>query len=376
MQIKPVMIGGFPVYSPDIAFWASKLALHNFFHEASTVLTKPKYRNEPNSAEAYCKSVFENHEAAVRPAWVMNRSEVMHAILWEFARVEGDFSSFLSFISDQFTDDCEFLPVSHVGERLFACGMTVAQCRKQFERGHDVSITSPGNNIYGRTLKRLLTNPSVEPILNAHRLLHFSSELPFVSYRNTVSLIGDDTLACAQNPEGGMVYFQPKATCLEMAGYLNAVRVDLRSFHVVILCIGTFDALQLDPAEQAVSLESLYQAIRPIINEPGVVLLVNTGIGFSDAPEVAPYFRWFQRTLRDWMEMDVGAVSNVHYCDWSGPDARNPFLDEKRAAMSYFLTDDNFPNGIGLRRMWRRWIDVYPMLGNVDVRFRDSSACS
>lgn len=370
----PISIGGFEVFSPDLCFWACKLAQHNFFHEASKLLSDPKYRVEVNSAEAFSKSVFEKHKASLRPVWVMNRSEVLHAILWEFAKGTNEFSSFLSFATQSFTEDHEFLSLTNGEEKLFSCGFSLKQCVKLSSSGFDISISSPGNNIYGRSIKQLIidriNDNTATPILSASNLLQFSNELPDVSYRKTVALISDDTLQCSYRPEGGDLFIQPGVSCSEIVDYIEALHVDLRSYHVLIFCLGAYDADQLDAAEQALALLALYRHLKPAISDPGVVIIFNTPIGSIQQSEVPTYSEWFLRILHERITSDFGSLQNVYFCDWSNPAPDNPFINEDRSAQIYFMLDDGkFPNANGLRRMMRQWVGLYHLLGNVQIRF-------
>ncbi|MEM7375620.1 MAG: hypothetical protein AAF587_43915 [Bacteroidota bacterium] len=375
--ITPITVGNCRVITPDILFWACKLTQHNFFHEAQNLLSERKYLQGLTGPETYVKSVFEKYKALPRAVWLLNRSEVLYAILRKFISEDNIFSRYVSFIAESFDYGSEFIAITASNEKRFSSGFSLQQCQKQAAKGFDISVVSPGNNIYGRVTKRIILehgnlNPPI-PSLDIDRLLTTSQAMPNTSYTSTVGLIGDSTFQCAYHPEGGRVITQPNATCQVMIDYLNALRIHLNSFHVIIFCLGTFDAMQLDEADQSVALWSFYEYIKPLVNHPSVVLIFNTGIGTACRPDIPEYSEWFLRTLQNWIYTDSGVTHNIHYCDWSEHGPMNPFIDEDRNIVEYYmLKNERFPNKAGLQRMLQRWIELYPSLGNIEMRFGGS----
>lgn len=178
-------------------------------------------------------------------------------------------------------------------------------------------------------------------------------------------MISDSMFKHTESVEGGDVFYRQTKTCQQIADILDALHVELRAYHVVIFCVGTNDCANLDPAEQARSLERFCRFLKPLVNHPSLLLILNTGIGVNGWPGTSEYAQWFTTTIND----RFSDSTNIHFCDWSGPGVGNPFMNAGRKADSYYMDPDELhPSQHGLRRMLKRWISIYPALASSEHR--------
>ena len=265
LHVPPVWIDGKGFCSVNSCYWACFLAQHGLFDDSLTLIrTQDRLGGGAASgAQQFALNKFKQHNIPIKPEWIMNRGDILHTILWEFlsnpTEPQNSIRSFVdSICANQSSDHMEFVTLCGAFDRLFTCGTREAML-KNLPEGARISDHTPGNELYGRALKRVIQD------FRKHRSTltltvsgMLSGEvLPNGGYTQTIALISDSMFGFASYVEGGAIFVRGGATCGRLTELLLSNHVHLTDFDTVILCVGTNDNANLDYEEQHHSLAKL-----------------------------------------------------------------------------------------------------------------------
>jgi lysophospholipase L1-like esterase len=354
------------------------------FHEATELLEQRKSCLDTSAAEAHARNVLSNRGIELDAVWLMNMHEVLFAILWQFMVDESsprnEFRDFIEYVYTYHPhfQSMEFVAVTNGTDRVFTSGLKFSRAMEWIRADKSLWQFCPGNDLYGRVVKyvavKWASDDSSPPFIPVKDML-VRRVLSDPNYSRTIAVLSDSLLGFTSFIQGGDIFYRKNITCGQLAQAIYRNDIFLNRYHVVIICIGTNDNMNLSTEEERIqSHRQLMYCLAPLGNVHSTQIIFNTGIGVRKWHGQPEYNQWFIAATKEYFATEVcdRVPDNLHFIDWSHPGPDNLLMDELRFPdVDLMCTDGGHPNHYGHRYMLKRWIETYPPVGNVNFCFSE-----